>query len=648
MEAVAALPEGLAAMPPGPGLAAVLGAVELSVVPNDRMLEVLAAQHRQLCHEQARMVAVLAELGRCAGSVPAGGVARREVMDRYAPDETRAALRWTRGAADFEHDVAETVVHVMPGLFEAWLSGVLDRPRVLVFHRYLADLDPVQVGAICAVAVPRASGLTTGQLAVLLRRMVLAVDPAAAERWYRKGVRERNVVAVMGPDGTVTMSGNGLPADEAEAACVRLQDLADAAQRAGHPGLLGQIRCDLFLGMLDGRFQGMGTAQILATLITQFRPDGRVTAEDSSTAVVAGPVADPVAGSVAGSATTGSGGDGRNRSGSAAGSVAAGSAAAGPAAAGSAAAGPTAAGSAAAGPIGTGQAGTGSAGRSGSCDSRVGIEIRVALSTLLGLDEHPGEIPGLGLLGAAATRARVALQRRAQWRFAVTDPAGRLISEGITRRRPDTVAGYPVHRDGPVGGIVEIHIPVVFLDGLVAGGAAAQGEWVGVVADIAAQHGRRDEHLADLDAHPARRFPTAALRRHTEVRDRTCVFPGCRRRARASQVDHTREHARGGETVTANTAPACGHDHDVKHGGGWCLVQSEPGRFVWHSPLGGRYRTGGEFLLPDLPDPHPVDLGAYFDRPTRTVEGPILQPYRPVRPPRPPPPRSDLPDDPPF
>jgi hypothetical protein len=272
--------------------------------------------------------------------------------------------------------------------------------------------------------------------------------------------------------------------------------------------------------------------------------------------------------------------------------------------------------------------------------------VRVALSTLLGHDEHPGEIPGLGLLTAPDTRARVAQQRRAQWRFAVTDESGRLLSEGVTRRRPHTVGGHEVRRDGPPDGIVEIHIPVALLHELVAAGA---GTWAAVIADVADQHARRDEHLAHLDARPGDRFPGAALRRHTEIRDRTCIFPGCRHRAHTADQDHTRDRAGGGPTVTANTAPACDHDHDVKHRGGWRLTQPEPGRFIWRSPLGGEYRTGGEFLLPELPEPIPVDLGEHFDQPTRTVEGPILQPHRPVDRPRPPPPpRRELPDEPPF
>ena len=175
-------------MPAGPELAALLGAVALPQVPNDRMLELLTAQYRQLCHEQARMAATLAELTRCRGVCAPGEVTREDEPDRYACDETRAALRWTRRAADAEHDLAETVVHAMPQLFAAWPAGQVDRPRVRVFCQYLINLTPGQVQRICAVAVPRAPRLTTGQLALLLRRMVIAVDPGAADRWYRQGI----------------------------------------------------------------------------------------------------------------------------------------------------------------------------------------------------------------------------------------------------------------------------------------------------------------------------------------------------------------------------------------------------------------------------------------------------------------------------
>ena len=215
-------PDDLAVRPPGPGLAAALAGIDLAGVANDRILQVERAQYRQLCHEQARMAAVLSEVGRCAGFPQPGQVRRLPVPGRFAPDETRAALCWTRRAADDEHDLAEKVVNQWPAVFNAWLAGDIDRPRVRVFDRYLTGLTDEQAAGICQIAVPKAANLTTGQLAVLLRRMVIAVDPEAAARWYRKAVAERNVIAYAAPDGTITLTANGLPADEAEAACKTL------------------------------------------------------------------------------------------------------------------------------------------------------------------------------------------------------------------------------------------------------------------------------------------------------------------------------------------------------------------------------------------------------------------------------------------
>ena len=49
------------------------------------------------------------------------------------------------------------------------------------------------------------------------------------------------------------------------------------------------------------------------------------------------------------------------------------------------------------------------------------------MSTLLGRDRHPGEIPGWGPVPAEVARTVVAAQRAAEWHFALTDPAGQLL-----------------------------------------------------------------------------------------------------------------------------------------------------------------------------------------------------------------------------
>jgi hypothetical protein len=56
-----------------------------------------------------------------------------------------------------------------------------------------------------------------------------------------------------------------------------------------------------------------------------------------------------------------------------------------------------------------------------------GVEVRVSLSTLLELDEHPAELPGWGPIPAAAARNLVAVQHNAEWRIAIVDAQGYLL-----------------------------------------------------------------------------------------------------------------------------------------------------------------------------------------------------------------------------
>lgn len=212
----------------------------------------------------------------------------------------------------------------------------------------------------------------------------------------------------------------------------------------------------------------------------------------------------------------------------------------------------------------------------------------------------------------------------------------------LTRRRPNR----PSARGDRTGGIVEIALPVTMLDQLPALGAD-HPEWARVLHGISGSWAHREPARAALDQHPNRRFAHAALRRHVQMRDRHCVGVGCRRRAATTDLDHTRDHAHGGQTVTTNSGPHCPRHHTMKHQGGWTLQQPEAGHFVWTSPLGQTYRTRGEPITPDLPQPLPRDVDPDPPGIPMTWEGPVLHPPEaPPTPARPPPTR--LPDQPPF
>ncbi len=81
------------------------------------------------------------------------------------------------------------------------------------------------------------------------------------------------------------------------------------------------------------------------------------------------------------------------------------------------------------------------------------------------------------------------------------------------------------------------------------------------------------------------------LRARLRVRDGTCRFPGRDRRADASEIDHTRDWAAGGETAHDNLAHLCARHHHLKHEAGWRVVQRGGGVLDWRSPLGREYTT---------------------------------------------------------
>ena len=471
----------LADVPPGPQLAAALARIDPTHVPNNDLLALLTAQSRQADHEAARLLGVIAEIGRATPTFADGAVDRLDRPVPHAADEVRAALAWSRRAADRECDLAEQLVHDLPQVYAAFLAGDIDRPKARVLADHLAGLTDAQIVTVCHVLLPAASRLTPGQLVVRLRRLVAAIDPRHYERRYRKALRDRTVCAWLDENGTAVLCARGLSPAQAQAAVERIDLLAHAARRAGHPSTLDQIRVDILAGLLDGTLHHLTRDQIIAHLLAhRSRNDDPTLEPDDRTG-------------------DGDGDRVEHRA--------------------------------------TDDTATDDTAISGD-DQRVGVEVRVALSTLLGHDEHPGEIPGLGPVPASHARTVVAEQRRAEWRFAVTDTTGRLLFAGATRRRPTGLA-----TSGPRGGIVELHIPAALLAELTSVAQAAEPaveRWTTVLADIGRQYDERDR--CDLDAHPDDRLPRAALRRHTQIRDRTCVGPGCRRRPARCDQDHTVEY----------------------------------------------------------------------------------------------------------
>jgi hypothetical protein len=85
-----------------------------------------------------------------------------------------------------------------------------------------------------------------------------------------------------------------------------------------------------------------------------------------------------------------------------------------------------------------------------------------------------------------------------------------------------------------------------------------------------------------------------ALRVWLRVRDGTCRFPGCNRRAGPCDIDHTHDWALGGPTNHDNLAHLCPGHHTLKGAGGWQVRQTGGGNLEWTSPSGLHYPTEPE------------------------------------------------------
>jgi len=152
---------------------------------------------------------------------------------------------------------------------------------------------------------------------------------------------------------------------------------------------------------------------------------------------------------------------------------------------------------------------------------------------------------------------------------------------------------------GHAGGNVDVTVTMETLTGL----ADNPGELAGfgpVIADVARKIANDTEgklrviicdETTGEPTHivtPTRR-PSATQKRRIEVRNTTCVFPGCRMPARGCDIDHTLAVQDGGKTCDCNLAALCRHDHRIKHQHGWTYQRLPDGTPQWTTRLGHTY-----------------------------------------------------------
>ena len=161
---------------------------------------------------------------------------------------------------------------------------------------------------------------------------------------------------------------------------------------------------------------------------------------------------------------------------------------------------------------------------------RPGVQVTVAASTLMGLDDQPGELDGYGPITAAMAR-RIAYDPTARWRRLLTDDHGLVQAVASKTYRPPT-----------------------------------------------------------------------DMTRTVIARDVHCQYPGCRKMAVYTDLDHVRAYRPGDDTTQANLISLCRRHHRYKHSGHWRVDRDDDtGITTWTDRRGRQYQS----RPPDQPTTDP-------------------------------------------
>ena len=193
------------------------------------------------------------------------------------------------------------------------------------------------------------------------------------------------------------------------------------------------------------------------------------------------------------------------------------------------------------------------------------INLTMPMSAWLGQSAAPGELAGYGPADAGTCRELAGRAGKgARWCLTLTDTGGRAVAHACAP------AGSP----GPGSAAIK------WADGL--------RSRIEFLETGTCSHSRCT----------SRYRPPRNLVHLIRMRQRTCSFPGCRRPARRTDLDHTVPYDQGGATCECNLAPLCRRHHLAKQTRGWRLTQDQPGVMTWRTPSGRAYTT--------YPDPYPV------------------------------------------
>jgi hypothetical protein len=168
-----------------------------------------------------------------------------EDTSEFFADELALVLNCSRTAATGLWEQSATLLHRLPRTWAALAEGWLDWPRARAIAAELGwparDTPDDVVASVEKTVLPQAPGLSVTRLRALVRRELIAADPAAADRRRKQAERAADVTAHALGNGMGEVRAT-LPWTEAAAIRAEVHAQAAALKTAGDPRPIGQLR----------------------------------------------------------------------------------------------------------------------------------------------------------------------------------------------------------------------------------------------------------------------------------------------------------------------------------------------------------------------------------------------------------------------
>jgi Domain of unknown function (DUF222) len=446
----------------------------------------------------------------------------------FAADELVPELVIPTNDAELAMAEARDAVRRLPAC-----TGLLHDGRISAFQlqiigrstQQMTDAGAAEADRLLAAAAPT---LTPAKLRAMCARVVMMIDPAAAQRRKEAGAKQTRVERFQEYSGNAALSGRELPPDEVLASSQHIDSCARALRAAGVAGTLQELRARVFLDLTQGRDPlDRGTAGATATADDADADDAIPDDAAPDDATLAGATPDNEAQDDTATGVRPDGGRSRAKP---------------------------------------------AAKPPPKLPVKATITLLVPIGTALGWSSAPGEIPGFGLLDPQTTRDMMqaaAAHPQTRWCVTVVGPDGTAAAHGCA---PGRHSWEP--RDGPGP----------------PGPAEQAAQVTALLRRLRVQLAPIAKGTCDHRHYSDNYVISRKVKHLIQARAAKCTAFGCNRPAAQADADHTIPWP-AGPSCECNVGAPCRYHHRNKQAPGWRLEQPEPGVMKWHTPSGRVHTT---------------------------------------------------------